>query len=296
MSVVVRQAIRTALQQPVEPWFPGLARVLTEAAWRQFARRGFFAANYGTHRWLYDSPNAERWELGSFSPARTHVCRIEGLREHSRQRYERCGLVFRQLESASDIAALTSATSLIAFVPSLHVSVATYLHTVHVLQAPTADYDVSHSDPSVPFSIFVSIPRCGRVGKLRLAESIVHECMHLQLTMIEAVLPLVGHAKRVTFSPWRQTLRPVGGVLQGMYVFAVIDAYYRVLSKYPSLTADEEAFIVKRRKEIGREMRQVSQAQAAVGLTEAGCVLARQTLEPFLTRDWGQIIGGHGTE
>ena len=56
--------------------------------------------------------------------------------------------------------------------------------------------------------------------------------MHLQLTITEEVLPLVGAPEVHFFSPWRQTLRPVTGVLHGFYVFAVVHEFYRVLESH----------------------------------------------------------------
>ena len=192
----------------------------------------------------------------------------------SRVRYEALGLVFpRSVTTEANLSDVRSALSLIALVRSLHETVAAYLRTLHVLQAPGTDFDVSHSDPEVPFSIFVSIPSGERESKLRLAESIIHECMHLQLTMIEAELPLVSDRNSLFFSPWQQTARPLGGVLHGLYVFSVIDAYFRALGQNCSLTQDESAFVTKRRDEITQEAEQVEYLATTKGLTNEGRVL-----------------------
>ena len=231
-------------------------------------------SNYGTHRWLQNDPTAERLELATLDLGNSLECRIEELPAPSRVRYETFGLVFPKFVSTeATLSAVRSALSLIALVRSLHGTVAAYLRTLHVLQAPGTDFDVSHSDPEVPFSIFVSIPSSEREGKLRLAESIIHECMHLQLTMIEAELPLVCDRNVLVFSPWQQTVRPLGGVLHGLYVFSVIDTYFRVLGQSCSLTQDERAFVTKRRDEIAQEVAQVAHLATAKELTNEGRVL-----------------------
>lgn len=248
---------------------------MTAITWQEIASRGFFPTNYGTHRWLQNDPNAERLELATLDLGNSLECRIEELPAPSRVRYEKSGMiVLGSLSIEPPIAAIRSALCLIALVPSLHATVAAYLRTLHVLQAPGSDFDVSHSDPEVPFSIFVSIPSVDRQGKLRLAESIIHECMHLQLTMIEAELPLVNDRDALFFSPWQQTVRPLCGVLHGLYVFSVIDAYFQVLNSGHLLTRDERMFIATRRGQIAQEVAQIAHLAAHQGLTDEGRVLA----------------------
>ena len=187
---------------------------------------------------------------------------------------------------------------LVAAAPSLRATVAAYLRCVHVLQPPGADVDVSYSDPDVPFSVFVSIPGPGRHAALRLAESLVHECMHLHLTLIEAVLQLVGDDRASTFSPWRRRPRPLRGVLHGLYVFSAIDAFLRVLEHGGSLGSDEAAFAVRRRRQIAGEIGQVDHAALAAGLTGDGKALVERLLPGFGAAGvvLAQKIGGHGAE
>jgi len=270
----IEEAFRAALAQSAEPWFPSIAEPMTATTWQAIARHGFIMSNYGTHRWLQNDPTAERLELATLDLGNSLKCRIEELPVPSRVRYEAFGLVFpRSVTTEANLSAVQSALSLIALVPSLHGTVAAYLRTLHVLQAPGIDFDVSHSDPKVPFSIFVSIPSGEREGKLRLAESIIHECMHLQLTMIEDELPLVCDRNALVFSPWQQTVRPLGGVLHGLYVFSVIGTYFRALGQSCSLTQDERAFVTKRRDEITQEVAQVAHLATAKELTDEGRVL-----------------------
>ena len=249
---------------------------MATAAWEEIAHHGFTPANYGTHRWLEKDPTVDRIQLARLDLGDSFECLIESLPTSSRAPYEETGLVFSECFSAeTDVDVVRSALSLIASVPSLHATVAQYLRSLHILEAPAADYDVSHSDPNVPFSIFASVPLCERKGGLRLAESIIHECMHLQLTIAEEVLPLVEAPEVRLFSPWRQTLRPVSGVLHGFYAFTVIHEFFEILSRTGSLTSDESAFVSKRRRQIIEEAAQVAFRASAEALTDEGRSLVR---------------------
>jgi len=106
--------------------------------------------------------------------------------------------------------------------------VATLCKSVHFLSQPEPEYDISYSHPDVPFSIFVSIGNEQNESLVyRLSESILHESMHLKLSLIESHLSLVDPQSEQTFySPWRGQQRPARGVLHGMFVFrAVLDFY-----------------------------------------------------------------------
>ncbi len=102
--------------------------------------------------------------------------------------------------------------------PGLAASVASLARILHVIQVEDDDFDKSYSEPDLPFSIFVSVPEARRSdATLRVAESIVHETMHLQLTLVERRVPLVNPASEAQFySPWRGTDREASGVLHAL--------------------------------------------------------------------------------
>ena len=83
------------------------------------------------------------------------------------------------------------------------------------------------------------------------------------------------------FSPWRQTLRPLGGVLHGLYVCAAIEAFFRTVGDRGSLSRYEKTFLTKRRREIAREVMQVSALETEEGLTATGRLLATRLLAMF---------------
>ena len=275
-----QETVRKALVRFAEPWLPGLAGPLTASAWQGLAHHGFVPSNYGTHRWLERDPAADLLVLATIECDSSSECRIEALPESSRTRYERTGLRFPEsISIETHVAALRQALSLIAPVPSLYAAIAAYLQTLHVLGSPGKDIDVSHSDPDVPFSIFTSVPSACPNGALRLAESIIHECMHLQLTMIETLLPLVDTEGRGAFSPWQQRQRPLRGVLHGLYVFSVIDVWFQALDQGDFLAPESRTFVVKRRGEIAHEVAQVADLVTVEGLTECGRILACGALQ-----------------
>lgn len=295
----VEQAIRTAFRRTAEPWFPGLGEPLSQTAWRRLAKRGFCLSNYGTHRWLRDDPSAERCDVVELVLGDQRKCHVEVLPPSSRARYERLGLVFPDsARVAEDTSAVATALSFVALVPNLLRTVTAYLCILHILQAPSADHDVSHSDPDIPFSIFLSVPSNREQGHVRLAESIIHECMHLQLTMIENMVPLVACEARRSFSPWQRSLRPLGGVIHGLYVFAVVDAYYRIVQQAPSLTTAERRFVNKRRRDLVEEVGQVGDLTTGCGLTADGKALFDRLVQQFRSSDAGsaQVVVSHGAE
>ena len=110
---------------------------------------------------------------------------------------------------------LQAAFDALRSVESLGETIFTLVRSLHVLESQR-DTDVSFSSPGLPFSIFVSVPTPDeRDAVIRLAESIVHEAMHLQLSLIEDGCALVTGGEDTAYSPWKQRDRPVQGVLHG---------------------------------------------------------------------------------
>lgn len=148
------------------------------------------------------------------------------------------------------------AAALIAEVPDLHGAVRAAVMHVHPIDAPPG-YDVSHSEPRWRTTVFVSIPeRADTVGRMRLAESIVHEGMHLLLTTWELAGAFVADERVKLHSPWRGTARPAQGVLHGTFVFLCIAAF---LSRLPGsgLSLSGRDHVARRLEEISAELDEV---------------------------------------
>ena len=155
--------------------------------------------------------------------------------------------------------------------PFLWSSVSELAWRCHIVLPLNDDYDVSFSDPAIPFSIFVSAPaRNDRSSILRVAESLIHETMHLQLTLFEGLCPLVDTASTWSmYSPWKQQKRSAQGVLHGLYVFCVLRWMWRQISQTTRDRTDRE-FALRRISEIDEEVSAVRALEESPALTEEG--------------------------
>jgi len=144
------------------------------------------------------------------------------------------------------------------------------------IESDGPDYDCSHSDPDLPFSIFFSIPN-GTEGIpiLRLCESMLHETMHLQLTLLEKEIPLISEVGELLKapSPWRASHRPLRGIIHATYVFFVVQQWCTAKLKSSTVTLSTEAFLKRRIEEIGCEISTVDWKHVNTGLTASGCDL-----------------------
>ena len=93
----------------------------------------------------------------------------------------------------------------------------------------------------MPGRIFISIPTSSDVRNLRVAEAIVHEAMHLNLTNLERVTELVRY-NQPQISPWRAELRPAAGLLHGIYVFSCVSLFYWHLENNISLEKHQKNY------------------------------------------------------
>lgn len=243
-----------------------------------FEPRGFTTESYGTTRWLRGDPKAERsiWLAAASSDVVTKL--VERLPDDIAARF--ADLSFQLEASTVERDALAAGWSVIGRVPTLDRTVSELVRAIHLLRSPGAGYDVSHSDPALPCSIFLSLPVGETFADLRVAESIVHEAMHLQLSLMEVAQPLVERASTLSaYSPWQGCDRPLTGVIHGLYVFRAIDGFMEALIE-TGLSADDEAFARKRRREVADEMEQVASIVDAPDLTEAGRALVTALLAP----------------
>ncbi len=189
-------------------------------------------------------------------------------------------------------------TDLLRIVPRLALSVHAVVGEVVLLKAGPA-FDISHSEPRWPQTIFVSVPsRPGQVSALRAAENIVHEAMHLQLTILENASPLVANERAKMTSPWRDEPRHLQGVLHGLYVFTCIAAFFERLGPSGILTAEGARHIGRRQIQIADELSRVDCDQLASGLTPTGrAFLASRCREHVVVgRTVRRIPSGKGSE
>jgi len=164
-------------------------------------------------------------------------------------------------------------------IPAVHTFVISIVKSIQLLKTDDPETDMSYSHPDIPFSIFVSVcENNSSICNLRVAESILHEAMHLELTLMEDVLEMVNpKSKDVYYSPWRGEERPLRGVLHGLYVFTAILDFYAALIK---ITSDESltAYLRKRIEIIKEEFTMLHEFPKSPGLTPSGRNLATNIL------------------
>ncbi len=281
------QNIRAVLKNRSTPlWFPDLAAPLTARRWRTLYQQTAIIKNdYGTSRVRAGNAGAPRHIVDrlSVSPRgedTASVILIETLPENDLRKYQEMGLTFysrAELTTSTTFGCLQDAIRILAQVPTLQKTVGSLVRVCHILKPEDDDYDVSHSDPYVPFSIFVSVPQKRKANcELRIAESIVHEAMHLQLTLLEQVLPLICPSDEAYFSPWKGEFRSPQGILHALYVFRVIDQFLEqllTLSIWPSESID---YMRNRRIKIEQQIRGIEAFVGCPTLTTAGICFVRR--------------------
>jgi len=187
------------------------------------------------------------------------------------------GLYLRRRDAIADLA-IQRAGMLIRRAPLLEGVILECVQELILLQAPDEQCDVSHSEPRWPHLILVSLPPQTPVGDLRLAEAIVHEAMHLNLSFVEAHTQLIGDEHQL-FSPWRLKPRPASGVLHGLYVFASLLRFFKVLQLQEGLSLEQQEHIADRCTTILHECRQVPQNELWHRLTPDGQAIAQRIFE-----------------
>lgn len=177
---------------------------------------------------------------------------------------------------------LDDALKFLDSVPDLVDSIALLVRMVEVLKSPNSEVDVSYSHPKVPFSIFVSV--CNErsaEASARVAESILHEAMHLRLSLIQKEVELLNQGSQGQtkhFAPWRQEDRPAGGVLHGVFVFrAILDFFRGQVSENKNDKIIE--YFKRRIEEISSQLIQVRDFYKSPALNTTGSELARQLVD-----------------
>jgi HEXXH motif-containing protein len=282
------ERITVALENPGDfPWLPDLTSDLVKARWRTLHEEtGLSATEYGTSRVVARSVRAPRGVVGYLSASSAELSwasiQVEILDERFADPYADAGTLFysaEEIRSENLLMTVGDAIHLIEGVPTLSATVAALVRSLHLIKPNNDDYDVSFSEPQIPFSIFVSIPQKRETtDTLRVAEAIVHEAMHLQLTLVERIVPLVSPSRSKYFSPWKGTERSIQGVLHGLYVFRVIDCFLGQVTSVSSPTGDVAEYVRARREEIRRQISEVGTFEGCFGLTGSGSCFVHRLL------------------
>lgn len=175
------------------------------------------------------------------------------------------------------IAKINSALAVIQSVPEAFLFINQLVKSVQLIEAEYTDTDTSYSHPDIPFSIFFSVcEEDSIISNLRVAESILHEAMHLKLTLIENIVPLiVPNSKGLYFSPWRDEPRPARGVLHGLFVFKALLDFFESIIK---TNVTEKEYIQFRINQIKEDISQLKDFTLCPDLTKDGANLSRNLL------------------
>lgn len=268
--------VASCFQQPDgNLWWPDLtARLIRIRKDRPASERFPSCEQYTTSRFLVgdiESTPITRW-LGPGGSCRGPRLRLEGLSDAASRHPL---LINRDLADADEVtqelaaSAISRASALIGAVPSLAASVERLALSTHIIRQNDPSYDVSFSEPYIPFSIFVSIPGDSWKAAARIAEAIIHESMHLQLTLVEHLVPLALESAKPQYSPWKRECRAVSGLIHALYVFAVVDRWLELL---PS-TLPIADHIRGRREQIASEVCEINLAACKTGATDSGSTL-----------------------
>jgi hypothetical protein len=283
------ESIKASIENPNgDLWFPELTADLAARAWEGLRRDIDLTPDiYGTERVLSHCISAPRDIVGSLvmsAPSGTApATSIETLSREYAVEYQKKGVSFYSPAEirSTVLSCVEEALAIINQVPSLMRTVAVLVRSLHLIKPENEDHDVSFSEPHVPFSIFVSVPnRRMPEDRWRIAEAVVHETMHLQLTLIEQIIPLVKTSQCKYFSPWRATYRPVQGVLHGVYVFRVIDSFLAQLSPL----GISSRYVEDRRGAINNQILDAQSLQDSPDLTLLGDQLIRRLMDSLNSR------------
>jgi len=233
------------------------------------------AQAYSTSQWIASTPPSKVWQVASQGALDLSLA-IELLPPLVAQQLLSKGAPFADETTVATygLDGLERALSVLRQVPSLAETVCAVVKRVHILEVPEPGYDVSYSDPSIPFSVFFNISE-GQFAELRTAEALIHEAMHLQLSLIEKIVPIATVDQGLYYSPWKHSLRPITGLMHALYVFRVIDQW---LAHMPKTSQEAMDYAKRRRKEIDEEVQQLTPSSFTDHLTVEG----RQLLSRML--------------
>jgi hypothetical protein len=284
------EKIKAAIENPNgELWFPELTADLAARGWESLQRDlGLTPDTYGTERVLSRNLAASR-EIITYLKTCSSTCptaptiSIEELTPACAAQYQKQGVTFYtpdEILHSPVLSSIEEALAIIAQVPSLMRTVATLVRSLHVIKPADEDHDVSFSEPHVPFSIFVSVPE-KRIANdaLRVAEAIVHEAMHLELTLVEETVDLAVASRKEFFSPWRREYRTLHGVLHALFAFRVIERSLERLSFIQIYSPGMLAHIQARCDEIDLQIRRIRSFKDCSDLTRVGGCLVRKLIQ-----------------
>lgn len=248
---------------------------------------GLDFGSYGTARMMAGSAKQARQIIGNIDPAggaKESPVLLECLPSAVVAELDAVGLSLGERDDstvAASVGVLNQAWQVVDTVwPGLSSSIRYLVRCVHFLDAPSPELDCSYSRPDLPFSVFLSVPDHGTRARIeRVAEALVHETMHLQLSLVERRIQLVESAcaEAVAYSPWRDSERNVRGVVHALYVFVVVRTLWQRAARRKPCGL-EPGFAEERVRAIHEEVVGARHLAGSPGLSQEGRQLVCQLL------------------
>jgi len=281
MTRALKDRIRSVLGFDSARWYNGLAADLTAWCWSDLASLGLNPENYSSSRVIKLDLATPRHGHLSNNSGWNRPLLIEFFDEAMKARYGPIGL--RPPAAPFDLPEfeknLADAMALLKLVGPVGSSVEELVWSLTPVDVDSPEYDTSYSDPAIPLSIFIGAHlSIHHVSPLRLAEGVLHEAMHLQLSLIEDVVPLVRGCSDWHHSPWQRRLRPTQGLLHGLYVFRVIQDFFREAIASGTLHTLDLFHAQKRVSQIDNECAELVSMRDSVDLTADGARLREALL------------------
>ncbi len=270
--------------RPTDLWDYETTKLLVKHEWRTLREQfSWTPDNYNTPGYIHNAPNLVTSKRPISTWTNENQIYLEAPCSNELKKFyaeNDLSLIEKnELLSIGAVEKLDDALKFLDSVSGLVDCVAQLVRVIGVLESTIPEEDVSYSHPEVPFSIFVSV--CNErstVASARVAESILHEAMHLRLSLIQKVVNLLNPGRRGRaqhFTPWRQEKRPANGVLHGIFVFrAILEFFWRLVSD----NKDDKVvkYSEQRIQEISSQLVQVRDFYKSPALNATGAGLARQ--------------------
>ena len=261
------------------PWFPCLGQKLAKEKWKTLEKQtGLNKDNYSTEACLINKKIADLYPLAHVLQNQIPVFPVPFELALNNEKNNIGSYNANELQALPIQECLDDAFEWLKIESSIIDTIKALVRNIHLLKLVDDEYDVSYSLPNIPFSIFVSIPS-QRIDNdsLRVAEAILHETMHLQLTLIEEEMPLVNQSNQKYFSPWKNEYRNARGIIHTLYVFKTIREFIKKILM-TDINQSNQKFLKKRKEEIESQLISLCDFDKSEALTKQGSLLTMALL------------------
>jgi hypothetical protein len=271
--------IRNFLKAPFPLWETGLSSLLVAEKWRELQKKQISGpTDYSIEKCLLKQ-SIKQVDIvhiagNHITIALPTVALIEFHQEHGL-----VPLLRNEATSKGTIHKIVHALNNLGLVEPVNLFLNDIVQNIQLIKTEDEKTDTSYSHPAIPFSIFISVCKDKTLkSNLRVAESILHEAMHLKLTLIEDHVPLVkAFDGNLYFSPWRDEKRPAKGVLHGLFVFKALLEYFKAISTRAEVQS-ERNYIESRIGQITADIFSLCDFKSCADLTKDGAILTANLL------------------